>query len=237
MHLPQQSLCGVRSAHAGINTLLRSAHANPLPHSVPVCAPTCCLHAEGCQPPAVGQQQRVTMAVHLLQQIARRAKAYMAKHIMDPGLREALTPQYQPGCKRICLSSAYYPALAQPNVQVVAAGLDRVSQAQGRVRRNEGLVGRGEAGGLTAGPLGACMSTRGGNRGHAPVFCRALAAPYKVTGPGLVVHTVLCLILPPPMVSVRQRMCMTDHVAYHSVTHTPALLLCYKVALHIYVGL
>ncbi|MDQ0831538.1 cation diffusion facilitator CzcD-associated flavoprotein CzcO [Streptomyces achromogenes] len=50
----------------------------------------------------------------------------MARAIKDPALRARLTPDYRIGCKRILLSSAYYPALAQPNVDVVASGLSEV---------------------------------------------------------------------------------------------------------------
>ncbi|MEU9199973.1 NAD(P)/FAD-dependent oxidoreductase [Streptomyces sp. NPDC048332] len=54
------------------------------------------------------------------------AKANMARAIKDPALRAKLTPSYRIGCKRILLSSAYYPALARPNVDVVASGLSEV---------------------------------------------------------------------------------------------------------------
>lgn len=54
------------------------------------------------------------------------AKSNMARAIKDPALRAKLTPSYRIGCKRILLSNAYYPALAQPNVDVVASGLSEV---------------------------------------------------------------------------------------------------------------
>ncbi|TQK45098.1 cation diffusion facilitator CzcD-associated flavoprotein CzcO [Streptomyces sp. SLBN-118] len=54
------------------------------------------------------------------------AKANMAKSIKDPAMRARLTPSYRIGCKRILLSSDYYPALAQPNVDVVASELSEV---------------------------------------------------------------------------------------------------------------
>ncbi|WP_327268618.1 NAD(P)/FAD-dependent oxidoreductase [Streptomyces sp. NBC_01218] len=54
------------------------------------------------------------------------AKAGMARAIKDPALRAKLTPSYRIGCKRILLSSTYYPALARPNVDVVASGLAEV---------------------------------------------------------------------------------------------------------------
>jgi cation diffusion facilitator CzcD-associated flavoprotein CzcO len=58
--------------------------------------------------------------------VEQLAKRNMARSIKDPALRAKLTPDYRIGCKRILLSSDYYPALAQDNVDVVAAGLSRV---------------------------------------------------------------------------------------------------------------
>lgn len=54
------------------------------------------------------------------------ATSHMAKAIKDPGMRALLTPDYRIGCKRILLSNDYYPALAQPNVDLVASGLAEV---------------------------------------------------------------------------------------------------------------
>ncbi|MER7398021.1 NAD(P)/FAD-dependent oxidoreductase [Streptomyces sp. NPDC000151] len=54
------------------------------------------------------------------------AKAHMHRAVKDPALRARLTPDYTIGCKRILLSNSYYPALAQPNVDVVASGLKEV---------------------------------------------------------------------------------------------------------------
>ncbi|MDX3057369.1 NAD(P)/FAD-dependent oxidoreductase [Streptomyces sp. NE06-03E] len=58
--------------------------------------------------------------------VERIAKSNMARAIKDPALRAKLTPSYRIGCKRILLSNAYYPALAQPNVDVVDSGLSEV---------------------------------------------------------------------------------------------------------------
>ncbi len=54
------------------------------------------------------------------------AKANMGRSIKDPELRAKLTPSYRIGCKRILLSSEYYPALARPNVDLVASGLKEI---------------------------------------------------------------------------------------------------------------
>ena len=52
----------------------------------------------------------------------RVATAHLHRQVADPNLRRTLTPDYAPGCKRILLSNNYYPALSQPNVEVVASG-------------------------------------------------------------------------------------------------------------------
>ncbi|MFF6979630.1 flavin-containing monooxygenase [Streptomyces sp. NPDC008343] len=59
----------------------------------------------------------------LIEQLAKRN---MGRSIKDPALRAKLTPDYRIGCKRILLSSEYYPALAQSNVDLVASGLSEV---------------------------------------------------------------------------------------------------------------
>ncbi|MFF4217587.1 flavin-containing monooxygenase [Streptomyces nondiastaticus] len=58
--------------------------------------------------------------------VERLALSHMRKAIADPALRARLTPDYRIGCKRILLSSDYYPALARPNVDLVASGLAEV---------------------------------------------------------------------------------------------------------------
>jgi cation diffusion facilitator CzcD-associated flavoprotein CzcO len=69
--------------------------------------------------------------------VAWLARRNMARAIRDPALRARLTPSYVPGCKRILLSDDWYPALAEPNVEVIAdeaAGLteDALVLASGR---------------------------------------------------------------------------------------------------------
>lgn len=54
---------------------------------------------------------------------------YMRHKVKDPVLREKLTPDYVMGCKRILLSNDYFDALVQPRVDVVTAGIERVSAA------------------------------------------------------------------------------------------------------------
>ncbi|MFF3752998.1 flavin-containing monooxygenase [Streptomyces sp. NPDC002018] len=72
------------------------------------------------------QVQAFTKRPNELGLVETLAKANIARAIKDPALRAALTPSYRIGCKRILLSSSYYPALARPNVDVVASGLAEV---------------------------------------------------------------------------------------------------------------
>ncbi|MFJ9706218.1 flavin-containing monooxygenase [Streptomyces sp. NPDC101234] len=72
------------------------------------------------------QVQAFTKRPDELGLVEQLAKRNMARAIKDPALRARLTPYYRIGCKRILLSSTYYPALAQRNVDVVASGLSEV---------------------------------------------------------------------------------------------------------------
>ena len=54
------------------------------------------------------------------------AKAHIRRGIADPELRAAVTPDYTLGCKRVLLSNDYYPALAQPNTEVITSALAEV---------------------------------------------------------------------------------------------------------------
>ena len=56
----------------------------------------------------------------------KQARKNLEGAIADPALRAALTPDYTIGCKRVLLSNTYYPALAQPNVEVVTSAVAEV---------------------------------------------------------------------------------------------------------------
>ncbi|MDG4862061.1 NAD(P)/FAD-dependent oxidoreductase [Streptomyces sp. T-3] len=72
------------------------------------------------------QVQAFTKRPNELGMVESLAKANIRRAIKDPELRAKLTPDYRIGCKRILLSNTYYPALAQPNVDVVASGLSEI---------------------------------------------------------------------------------------------------------------
>ncbi len=57
----------------------------------------------------------------------RRAKAHIGKYVKDPALREAVTPDYAIGCKRILISDDYYATLTRPNVELVPHGVSAIS--------------------------------------------------------------------------------------------------------------
>ena len=65
----------------------------------------------------------------LMRMVEKEGRRHIARGIRDPALRDRLTPRYTPGCKRILLSNDYYPALAQPNVEVLADEVAEVGEA------------------------------------------------------------------------------------------------------------
>lgn len=46
--------------------------------------------------------------------------------VEDPELRAKLTPDYEPGCKRLILSTEFYPAIAKENVDLVTEKIERI---------------------------------------------------------------------------------------------------------------
>jgi cation diffusion facilitator CzcD-associated flavoprotein CzcO len=57
----------------------------------------------------------------------RMASRHLREQVPDPALRARLTPDYRIGCKRILISDEYYPALVQPNVEVVTDAIARIT--------------------------------------------------------------------------------------------------------------
>ena len=51
----------------------------------------------------------------------------MRKFITDPQMRQALTPDYQIGAKRILFSDKYYKTLAQDHVELVTSGIKTIT--------------------------------------------------------------------------------------------------------------
>jgi cation diffusion facilitator CzcD-associated flavoprotein CzcO len=59
---------------------------------------------------------------------AKVARAHIARQIEDPALRAKVTPDYTIGCKRILLSSDYYPALTRSNVDLITDGIAEITE-------------------------------------------------------------------------------------------------------------
>jgi cation diffusion facilitator CzcD-associated flavoprotein CzcO len=61
----------------------------------------------------------------LLETGMKIAREHLTAQVADPVLRAKLTPHYTMGCKRVLISDDFYPALTQPNVEVVT---DRIRE-------------------------------------------------------------------------------------------------------------
>lgn len=73
------------------------------------------------------------------------ARGHLRRSVKDPHLRARLTPDYTIGCKRILLSNTYYPALSQPNTEVLTSALtevrgSRVVTADGDEREADAII-------------------------------------------------------------------------------------------------
>jgi len=56
------------------------------------------------------------------------ARLQLRRQVRDPELRRRLTPDYEIFCKRIVLSDRWYPAIQEPNVDLVSAGVREVRE-------------------------------------------------------------------------------------------------------------
>src|SRR4051794_21782408 len=71
----------------------------------------------------------IPMLHHKLAKVIKLAGLRHLKHaIKDPELRAKVTPNYEPGCKRILVSNDYLPSLDKPNVDVVTDGIAEVRE-------------------------------------------------------------------------------------------------------------
>jgi len=69
--------------------------------------------------------------------MSKGCRDYLAQ-ISDPELRRKLTPDYEPGCKRLILSKTFYPTLEKPNVELVTEGIERIEPAG--IRTSDGTL-------------------------------------------------------------------------------------------------
>lgn len=69
------------------------------------------------------------------QGMLKTAAAHRQRQVPDAALRARLTPDYPLGCKRIIYSNDFYPALCQPQVELVTTPIERFT-AHGIVTRD-----------------------------------------------------------------------------------------------------
>jgi cation diffusion facilitator CzcD-associated flavoprotein CzcO len=68
----------------------------------------------------------LALDTRLLKLAERGARRHLRRQVPDPVLREKLTPDYTLGCKRVLISNDFYPTLNEPDVELVAAGVQEV---------------------------------------------------------------------------------------------------------------
>lgn len=56
------------------------------------------------------------------------ARAYLRRAVGDPALRAKLRPHFEIGCKRILITSEWYPALQQPNVSLETSAIQELHE-------------------------------------------------------------------------------------------------------------
>jgi cation diffusion facilitator CzcD-associated flavoprotein CzcO len=67
----------------------------------------------------------VTEEGYWRRRMAEGCRAHLEK-VTDPELRRKLTPDYEPGCKRLILSTNFYRTVQKEHVDVVTEGIDRI---------------------------------------------------------------------------------------------------------------
>ena len=59
--------------------------------------------------------------------LAEVARSYLERKVPDPVLRAKLTPDYPLGCKRVLVSSDFYPAVQRDDVELVTDRIERIT--------------------------------------------------------------------------------------------------------------
>ncbi len=69
--------------------------------------------------------------------VARLGKAHLRRQVKDPWMRRQLTPDFTPGCKRMLVSSDYYPALQRDNCKLIDWPIATISPVG--IRTSDGI--------------------------------------------------------------------------------------------------
>jgi cation diffusion facilitator CzcD-associated flavoprotein CzcO len=70
---------------------------------------------------------QLTKRPALLAGLERISRRQLRRQVPDPDLRAKMAPDYRMGCKRILFSNSWYPAIARDDVDLVTAGIARVT--------------------------------------------------------------------------------------------------------------
>lgn len=73
-----------------------------------------------------------------MERIEQRCRMNLEHNVGDDQLRRRLTPDYQVACKRLIMSDTFYPAIQQPNAELVTDAIERI-EARG-VRTVDGVL-------------------------------------------------------------------------------------------------
>jgi cation diffusion facilitator CzcD-associated flavoprotein CzcO len=57
------------------------------------------------------------------------ARRHLKRQVPDPEMQRALTPDYDIGCKRVILSSDFYPTLMRDNTELITTAIERIEKA------------------------------------------------------------------------------------------------------------
>jgi cation diffusion facilitator CzcD-associated flavoprotein CzcO len=60
--------------------------------------------------------------------LEKTSRRLLEEQVGDPELRAKLTPDYEIGCKRVLITNDFYPALAKPNVELIASAVREVRE-------------------------------------------------------------------------------------------------------------
>ncbi len=104
-------------------------------HAIPAIEKAAFRHLPGFR---AGYRQTIYAALELLQLAERRPAVmqqlqkiglvHLRRQVRDVELRHRLTPNFTLGCKRLLLSNTYYPAVQQPNVEVVGCAMQEIRE-------------------------------------------------------------------------------------------------------------
>lgn len=64
-----------------------------------------------------------------MRKVEENCYSNLQENVSDPVLRAKLTPDYKVACKRLIMTDKFYPAIQQPNAELVTDGIERIEAA------------------------------------------------------------------------------------------------------------